>query len=48
MYPSSTLAVSEGCGAGSREFTVPSSGLYRVLVENRSSQVIHVGGYYQY
>ena len=48
MYPSSTLAVSEGCGSGSRDFTVPSSGLYRILVENRSSQVIHVGGYYQY
>ena len=48
MYPSSALAVAEGCGAGARGFTVPSSGLYRILVENRSSQVIHVVGGYQY
>ena len=49
MYPSSAIAIAEGTAAGSASFTVPSTGYYRVLVENRSStQVLSVNGSYQY
>lgn len=48
MYASSECAVVEGSGSGAYDFTVPSNGYYRIMVENRSSQEIHVGGYYQY
>lgn len=49
MYPSSAIAIAEGVAAGSAEFTVPSTGYYRVLVENRSAtQVLTVKGSYTY
>ena len=48
MYASSACNVVEGSGSGAHDFTVPSNGYYRIMVENRSSQTIHVGGYYQY
>ena len=49
MYPSSAIAIAEGTGAGASSFTVPSTGYYRVLVENRSTtQVLDVWGSYRY
>lgn len=48
MHANSDCTVVEGSGAGSHHFTVPSTGYYRVMVENRSSQEIHVVGSYQY
>lgn len=49
MYPSSAIAIAEGTGSGHADFTVPSTGLYHVLVENRSStQTLHVVGSYLY
>ena len=48
MHANSDCTVVEGSGAGSHHFTVPSSGYYRIMVENRSSQSIHVIGSYQY
>lgn len=48
MNENSDCHIVEGSGSGSHDFTVPSSGYYRVMVENRSSQVIHVMGTYQY
>ena len=49
MYPDSGIAISEGTGAGSAEFTIPATGYYRILVENRSStQVLDVTGSYRY
>lgn len=48
MYANTDCNVVEGCGSGSHDFTVPSSGYYRIMVENRSSQQIHVTGTYQY
>ena len=48
MYASSECSVVEGSGAGGHTFTVPSNGYYRIMVENRSSQVMHVMGTYQY
>lgn len=48
MYASSTCSVVEGEGQGSHAFTVPSNGYYRIMVENRSSEAMHVVGSYQY
>lgn len=48
MYPTSTLAVVEGCGVGGHTFTIPSTGYYRVLVENRGSVTLDVTGTYRY
>ena len=48
MYPDNSCAIVEGSGSGSHDFVIPSSGYYRVMVENRSSQVIHATGTYQY
>ena len=48
MNENSDCHIVEGSGSGSHDFTVPSNGWYRVMVENRSSQVIHVVGGYQY
>lgn len=48
MHSSSTCYIVEGSGAGSHTFTIPSSGYYYVMVENRSSQTIHAMGSYQY
>lgn len=48
MYPSSAIAIAEGTGVGGARFTIPSSGYYRILVENRSDVVISVTGGYSY
>ena len=48
MYASSECAVVEGSGSGAHDFTVPSNGYYRIMVENRSSSAMHVTGGYQY
>lgn len=49
MYPDASIAISEGAGVGGASFTVPSTGYYRVMVENRSStQTLSVLGSYQY
>ena len=48
MHANSDCTVVEGSGAGLHTFTVSSSGYYRIMVENRSSQAISVVGYYQY
>ena len=49
MYPSSAIAIAEGTGIGGASFTVPSTGYYRILVENRSAnQVLSVTGGYSY
>lgn len=48
MYASSTCNVVEGTGSGAHDFTVPSNGYYRIMVENRSSETITVTGGYQY
>lgn len=48
MYASSECAVVEGSGSGNHDFTVPSNGYYRIMVENRSNQVITVNGGYTY
>lgn len=48
MAASSTCYIVEGTGAGSHVFTVPSSGYYRIMVENRSSETITVNGGYSY
>ena len=48
MHANSDCTVVQGSGAGAHVFTVPSSGYYRIMVENRSSQSIHVIGSYQY
>lgn len=48
MHANSDCTVVEGYGLGGHTFTVASSGYYRIMVENRSDQEIHVGGYYQY
>lgn len=48
MHASSSCTVVEGSGAGSHTFTVSSSGYYRIMVENRSSQEISVVGGYTY
>lgn len=48
MYPSSSSSVCETTGGGMHTFEVPSSGFYRVLVENRSSKEIRAVGGYQY
>lgn len=48
MYASSECAVVEGSGSGSHDFTVPSTGYYRVMVENRGSTTLHVVGSYLY
>ena len=49
MYPSSAIAIAEGTGTGHASFTVPSTGYYRVLVENRSAtQTLSVVGGYTY
>ena len=49
MYPSSAIAIAEGTGSGNADFTVPATGYYRVLVENRSTtQVLSAYGVYSY
>ena len=48
MAANSDCHVVEGSGAGSHTFTVPSSGWYRIMVENRSTQSINVAGSYAY
>ena len=48
MHPSSAVSVVEGTGMGGRTFTIPSSGYYRVLVENRGSTELHAVGTYVY
>ena len=48
MYASSACNVVEGSGSGAHDFTVPSNGYYRIMVENRSSQTISVNGGYSY
>ena len=49
MYPSSAVAIAEGTGFGGSTFTVPATGYYRILVENRSAtQVLSVYGMYSY
>lgn len=48
MNANSDCYVVEGSGQGSHAFTVPSTGWYYVMVENRSSSTIHVVGAYQY
>lgn len=48
MHANSDCSVVEGSGYGAHGFTVPSTGYYRIMVENRSSQEIHVVGAYQY
>lgn len=48
MAASSTCYVVEGTGSGSYDFTVPSSGYYRIMVENRSDETINVNGGYSY
>lgn len=48
MHPSSTVSVVEGTGTGARTFTAPSSGYYRVLVENRGATTLHAVGAYTY
>ena len=48
MYASSECHVVEGEGSGAYDFTIPSNGYYRIMVENRSSSAMHVTGGYQY
>lgn len=48
MAANSDCYVVEGSGSGSHDFTVPSSGWYRIMVENRSIQSINVTGGYSY
>lgn len=48
MHANSDCTVVQGSGAGSYTFTVASSGYYRIMVENRSSQEISVAGSYAY
>ncbi len=48
MYPDNSATVVEGTGAGNHVFTIPSSGYYRIMVENRSTQEINVAGAYSY
>ena len=48
MHPSSALSVVEGTGQGAQVFTIPSTGYYRVLVENRGNTTLHAVGAYQY
>ncbi len=48
MHPSSAVSVVEGTGYGARAFTAPSSGYYRVLIENRGSSVLRAAGSYTY
>lgn len=48
MHANSDCTVVEGTGVGAHEFTVSSSGYYRIMVENRSSQTISVVGGYSY
>ncbi len=48
MHANSDCDVVEGSGSGAHDFTISSSGYYRIMVENRSSQQIHVMGNYQY
>lgn len=48
MHSSSTCYVVEGSGMGAHVFTVPSSGYYYVMVENRGSSVLSVNGSYAY
>ncbi len=46
MYPNGSSTVSETKGGASNTFEVPSSGFYRVMVENRGSKEIRaIGGY---
>ena len=48
MHSSSTCYIVEGSGMGAHAFTVPSSGYYRVMVENRGSVTLSVNGGYSY
>jgi len=48
MHANSNCTVVEGTGSGAHDFTVSSSGYYRIMVENRSSQAISVTGGYSY
>mgnify|MGYP003293699200 CR=1 FL=1 len=48
MHANSDCTVVAGTGTGGHDFTVTSSGYYRIMVENRSSQEIHAVGGYQY
>ena len=48
MYPNGSSSVCEISGVGSHTFTVPSSGFYRVMVENRGSKEITALGAYSY
>lgn len=48
MHPNNSISIIEGCGAGSRTFTTNSTGLHRVMVENRGDVVLHATGVYTY
>lgn len=48
MHANSDCSVVEGSGSGGHDFTISSTGYYRIMVENRSSQTISVMGTYQY
>jgi len=48
MNENSDCTVVEGAGMGAHEFTVPTTGYYRIMVENRSIQSIRVTGSYAY
>ena len=48
MNENSNCYIVEGSGSGNHDFTVPSTGYYRVMVENRSNQVLNVAGSYTY
>ena len=48
MHPSSAVSVVEGTGIGGGLFTIPSTGYYRVLIENRGATTLHAAGSYMY
>jgi len=48
MHSSSDCYVVEGTGQGSHAFTVPKTGYYRIMVENRGSVALRVAGSYAY
>lgn len=48
MNENGECVVVEGCGAGSHTFTIPSSGYYYIMVENRGDVEANISGSYQY
>ena len=48
MNANSDCYVVEGSGSGSHTFTVPITGYYYIMVENRGTQVLSVSGVYKY